>query len=91
MYQDWNTSKSYVFKPFHKYYTDFRDLCVSEIVPNRDAFFLLKSSVNRCKEEIRTTTSQQLKLMADGRPPRTKNGLIPGRHEQDGTKEQKTE
>ena len=28
---------------------------------------------------------------SDGRPPQTKDGLLPGRHEQDGTKEQKTE
>ena len=46
-----------------KYYTDFRDLCVSKIVPDRDACFLLESSVNRCKEEIRTTASQRLKVM----------------------------
>ena len=35
-----NQSRTH-FKTFQKYYTDFRDtLCVSEIVPDRDAFFV---------------------------------------------------
>ena len=63
MYQDWRSSSSYVFQPFQKYHAEFRDMCVSEVVPDRDTFFLLKSSVNRRKEEISSTASRQLKTM----------------------------
>ena len=35
----------------------------AEQVPDRDSFFLLKSSTNRCKEEIRKVASERIKIL----------------------------
>ena len=49
--------------PFRKYYEDFQTICVSEQVPDRDSFFLLRSSTNKCKEQIRNVASKCLKIL----------------------------
>ena len=50
--------------PFSKIVLRFEvNMRHNEQVPGRDWFFLLHSSINRCKEEIRVVASKRIKIL----------------------------
>ena len=50
--------------PFSKILLRFEaNMRHNEQVPDHDRFFLLHSSINRCKEEIRTVASKRIKIL----------------------------
>ena len=57
LYADWENNSLPSLTAFRKYYRDFQKICVSEQVPDRDSFFLLRSSTNKCKEQITSVAS----------------------------------
>ena len=63
LYSGWKNDSLPSFTSFRKYYKDFQTICASEQVSGRDSFFLLRSSTNKCKEQIRSVASKRLKVL----------------------------
>ena len=45
------------------YYQDFKSICVKEQVSDQGSFFILRSSTNRCKDQIKSVMSKRLKVL----------------------------
>ncbi len=60
LYDDWDTSTAKTFRIFQKYWHDIADCCVSSEVQDKYSFFINHSSMNTCRERIKSSVSKRI-------------------------------
>ena len=64
LYKSWRTSPSKTFHIFRRYAGELSDICVRDSeINDKIQYFISKSSINGCRERIKSTASTRLKSM----------------------------